>query len=376
VAAEAHFSELVDVARRRGEDGVVATGLVGMGAAAVLQGDCGRAADHLRDGIALAAAAEVHTETIGRIWLAEVSRLRGDAEGARHQLQGCLAQVRSMGAPYPLALSLLALGRAALDQGDAEGARRHLDEALAVAGEANLGHLEAAALDGLGEAALALDGAPAARGLFERSLAVAERCGDQTGTAYARYHLAETARAQGDVDAAVCLHHDALRQFHAVGVRIGVAASLDALGALAAQRDDVERAARLFGAAHGLRQALGGGNPRRPDHDADVARARERSEPEQFARAWRDGTEMGVEEAVAYASKRRGRGRGSSSGRTALSDMERQVVELVRQGLTNAEVAERLFTSPETVKTLLSRAFAKLGVRSRRRLRAGPHPDA
>jgi DNA-binding CsgD family transcriptional regulator len=56
--------------------------------------------------------------------------------------------------------------------------------------------------------------------------------------------------------------------------------------------------------------------------------------------------------------------------------MERQVVELVRQGLTNAEVAERLFTSPETVKTLLSRAFAKLGVRSRRRLRAGPHPDA
>jgi DNA-binding CsgD family transcriptional regulator len=114
----------------------------------------------------------------------------------------------------------------------------------------------------------------------------------------------------------------------------------------------------------------------RPEHEADVARARARSEPEQFERAWREGTEMGVEEAVAYASKRRGRGRGSSSGRTVLSDMERQVVELVRQGLTNAEVAERLFTSPETVKTLLSRAFTKLGVRTRREVRGRPRPDA
>jgi DNA-binding CsgD family transcriptional regulator len=56
--------------------------------------------------------------------------------------------------------------------------------------------------------------------------------------------------------------------------------------------------------------------------------------------------------------------------------MERQVVELVRQGLTNAEVAERLFTSPETVKTLLSRAFTKLGVRTRREVRGRPRPDA
>jgi DNA-binding CsgD family transcriptional regulator len=120
-------------------------------------------------------------------------------------------------------------------------------------------------------------------------------------------------------------------------------------------------------------RSCGVANPMGPGYDADVVRVLPRSEPEQFERAWQKGTEMGVEEPVAHALKRRGRGRGSSAG--VLSDMEGQVVELVGQGLTNAEVAERLFTSPETVKTPLARAFAKLGVRNRRQLRAGPHPD-
>jgi DNA-binding CsgD family transcriptional regulator len=350
---------------------MVATGLVGIGAAAVAQGDCRRARQHLSEGTALAGAVgEVHTQLIGRIWLAEVARLTGDAEAGR-LLDESLPAARTMGAPYPLALSLLGLGRVALDQANVEVARRHFDEGVVVAAHAHLGHLEAAALVGLGEAAVALGDQAAARGSFERALAVAEKSGDKTGTARATYQLAELARLEGDLDSSVSLHHDGLRQFRALGVRTGVAATLDALARVAAARENADVAARLFGAAEALRHTLGL-SPRAMQRDlcdADVARARERLPEEEFREAWRTGEQLSLEDALAYASKRRGRGREATTARQPLSPTERQVVELVRQGLTNVEVAERLFISRETVKTLLARAFAKLGVRSRRELR-------
>jgi DNA-binding CsgD family transcriptional regulator len=55
----------------------------------------------------------------------------------------------------------------------------------------------------------------------------------------------------------------------------------------------------------------------------------------------------------------------STSGLAGLTDAERRVVDLVAAGLTNREVAARLYVSPNTVGTHLRHAFAKLGVRSR-----------
>jgi DNA-binding NarL/FixJ family response regulator len=52
-------------------------------------------------------------------------------------------------------------------------------------------------------------------------------------------------------------------------------------------------------------------------------------------------------------------------GRAALSRREREVLRLVAAGSTNREIAANLGVSDETVKTLLSRTFAKLGVRKR-----------
>jgi len=56
----------------------------------------------------------------------------------------------------------------------------------------------------------------------------------------------------------------------------------------------------------------------------------------------------------------------ASVERTAFSHRERQVLSFVSEGLTNAQIAERLFLSESTVKSHLSSAFAKIGVRSRR----------
>jgi DNA-binding NarL/FixJ family response regulator len=56
----------------------------------------------------------------------------------------------------------------------------------------------------------------------------------------------------------------------------------------------------------------------------------------------------------------------ASVERPSLSHREQQVLELVRQGLTNAEIANRLYLAESTVKSHLGSVFSKFGVHSRR----------
>jgi DNA-binding CsgD family transcriptional regulator len=63
--------------------------------------------------------------------------------------------------------------------------------------------------------------------------------------------------------------------------------------------------------------------------------------------------------------RRTGGGRG---GRGQLTATERQICELAVAGLRNSEIAARLFLSGKTVEANLSRAYRKLGVRSRTEL--------
>jgi DNA-binding NarL/FixJ family response regulator len=52
----------------------------------------------------------------------------------------------------------------------------------------------------------------------------------------------------------------------------------------------------------------------------------------------------------------------------ALTDREREIVAVVAQGLSNDEIAAKLYLSPATVKTHVNRAMSKLAVRDRAQL--------
>jgi DNA-binding CsgD family transcriptional regulator len=53
------------------------------------------------------------------------------------------------------------------------------------------------------------------------------------------------------------------------------------------------------------------------------------------------------------------------SGRLQLSEREREIMTLVASGLQSGDIAERLFLSPETVKSHVHNALGKLGAHTR-----------
>jgi DNA-binding CsgD family transcriptional regulator len=65
-----------------------------------------------------------------------------------------------------------------------------------------------------------------------------------------------------------------------------------------------------------------------------------------------------------------GRYRRPSFGWESLTEAELRVVGLTAEGLTNHEIAERLFVSRRTVATHLEHVFQKLGFSTRARLAA------
>ena len=64
-----------------------------------------------------------------------------------------------------------------------------------------------------------------------------------------------------------------------------------------------------------------------------------------------------------------------ASALSGLSPSERQIVLLAAEGLTNPEIAARLFVSPRTVGSHLYRSFTKLGVSNRSQLAALVRPS-
>jgi DNA-binding CsgD family transcriptional regulator len=73
-------------------------------------------------------------------------------------------------------------------------------------------------------------------------------------------------------------------------------------------------------------------------------------------------------DALAYATRGRGERKRPATGWASLTPAELAVVDLVAEGLSNQQIAERLFIARRTVGTHLTHVFAKLGLSSRAEL--------
>ncbi|HUP70855.1 MAG TPA: tetratricopeptide repeat protein [Acidimicrobiales bacterium] len=363
--AGAILGEAVSVARSSGDGRVLATALASLGQLALATGKFEEAGDLLREALDLALEVDDrHEAARARITLGSVFVSRGDRSEGEELLRGGLDAGRELASPFLMTDALLRLGTTALATGDLPAARASLEECRAVTDAT--GRTWAPALIALGELAHAEGDVAAARQLLGEGRDLAGRHGNVLQQAWSSFALGEVARAEGRPGEAADLHHEALTLRWACANRPGVADSLEAVAGLAATAGRDDEACRVFAAAQVLRDV--GGHERAParqfSYDQQVAVVRQRL-AQQADAAWAEGAGLGLEQAVAYASRRRGpRGR-ARVGSDSLTRTEREVAALVAEGLTNREVGERLFISPRTVQAHVSRIMSKLEARSR-----------
>jgi non-specific serine/threonine protein kinase len=218
----------------------------------------------------------------------------------------------------------------------------------------------------------------AAGRLAEEAVALAREMGDRIAVSVSLFSLASIAQAGGDRPRAARHFREALALSFEIGDRGNAAYCLEGLAGIAASGHDLVRAARLWGAADAL---LGGSEPavyvHTPDREAHrraVAAARARLDDAEWNAAWTAGQSLTLDESVAEAdtllSNLTTAAEEAASAQpprypAGLTDREVEVLGLVAQGLTNPQVAERLFLSSRTVDAHLQRIYGKLDVPNR-----------
>jgi DNA-binding NarL/FixJ family response regulator len=101
------------------------------------------------------------------------------------------------------------------------------------------------------------------------------------------------------------------------------------------------------------------------DYEGRLVAARSQLDEASWAAAWAEGRAMSSEKAVEYALEPDPEPVAPDTHPAGLSAREVEVLRLVATGLTNAEVAEKLFLSSRTVDWHLGSIYRKLGSHSR-----------
>jgi predicted ATPase/DNA-binding CsgD family transcriptional regulator len=292
----------------------------------------------------------------------------GAADAARERAEADLEQSRQERLRLGTGVLMHALGVAALAAGDLDRAEQWATSLYEQ--ESEVCYLGWHAQEILVAVALARHDSAQANIHAEQLLTAAEPLRNRRARAVGHLGLAHALLLEGDDERAESVTHDALKVLMDNGWRPRAIDALDVVAEVALFTGQHERAVRLIAAAQKERTTLGlvALPMLRERTERNLASAGAALGDESLERALQDGARLSLQEAVAYAQRGRGEHADATHGWASLSPVERRVVELASQGLSNPDIARELFISRNTVKMYLSRAYAKLGVANRTEL--------
>jgi predicted ATPase/DNA-binding CsgD family transcriptional regulator len=208
-----------------------------------------------------------------------------------------------------------------------------------------------------------------ARSLAERGLALCRETGDRHGTSIALLTLAGAAQAERDYERARELFEEGLSVSVKLGNEADIVHCLEGLASVAGEEGRIVHAARLWGAAESLLEKIEAVYTYVPDRSINRSQiaARSRIDETAWGTAWAEGRAMTPEQAIEYAQEEEPAPDPAAPEPypAGLSAREVDVLRLVATGLTNAEVAERLYLSSRTVDWHMGSIYRKLEIHSR-----------
>ena len=317
--------------------------------------------------------------------LGTVLKLQGDLAVAHRLLEESVALFREEGDTWGLALVLFGLGEVITSEGDLPSAHRWLRESLALWREVGDTWGLALALNGLGEVLRCQGDYEQAAKFYDESLALFRHLDNKWRMAYVLHHLGHVARAQGNYEGMATLFEESFVLFRELGHKAGIADSLAGLAAVSGVQGQWEVAVQLFAASQALFTALGvRQDPAdRAEYDRNLAVVRTQLDEATFTVAWTQGQQMTWEQILAAPEQVKRQQDlptsqpasplvfsqvqepPSASYRTGLTAREVEVLRHAAQGLSYAQIAEKLIISARTVDAHLRSIYSKLGVSSR-----------
>jgi non-specific serine/threonine protein kinase len=300
--------------------------------------------------------------------------LQADIASARPLLEEGQALASRVGGETEVLLTQAA-GTVALYAGDVSAAELLLDEAIsgfsASGDAAELAHcwMLLAILNAI------VNDADRALADHRACLAITEPAGETWLRSWSLWAAGLATWENGDPQSAQLILKESLRLEQLMAERLGIGATLEALAWIEAPTDP-ERAAVLLGAAQNEWDRIETSIHTMPGLDArqalSVAAARASMGEEAFDRAWSRGRSLDQASATAFGldETRRAVPRARTTTRDVLTRRERQIAELLREGLGNKEIADRLVISRRTAEAHVEHILTKLGFTNRTQVAA------